>query len=249
MCKRERIFVSVFLLSLVITIAPQKIDDPDFAKWENEIANLEKAYQTEPYDENAILFVGSSSIRLWDTISVDMAPWPTIRRGYGGAKLTDTIHFAPRLIGPRLGLGNPKRCKAIVVFVANDIAGNQKTDAAPAEVGLRFARLHHWIRQNDPTIPVFWIEVTPTNKRWNVWPEIQAATLRIRAVLDPDPYGYFIPTAGAYLGNDGRPKRDLFIEDQLHLNRDGYQIWSSIIKTHLHQRLGSAVPPNTPSRQ
>jgi hypothetical protein len=232
----------VFILLLAVAIAPQSTDDQDIIKWEDEIANLEKADQTDPHVENAILYCGSSSIRLWNTIEEDMAPWPAIQRGYGGAKLPDVIHYAPRLIGPRLGIDNPKRCKAIVLFVANDISGNKENDASPTEVGLRFARLHRWIRQQDRTISVFWIEVTPTNKRWEVWPEIQAATQQIRNVLDPDPYGYFIPTAGAYLGNDGRPRAELFVDDQLHLNKDGYKLWASLIKTHLHQKLGAVVP-------
>lgn len=240
--------MSFFVLLLSVAIAPQSTGDPETAKWESEIAVLEQTDQTESHSQDAILFCGSSSIRLWNTIAVDMAPWPVIKRGYGGAKLPDMIHFAPRLIGPRLGSRNPNRCKAIVLFVANDISGNQKTDAPATEVGLRFARLHRWIRQNDLTIPVFWIEVTPTNSRWKVWPEIQASTRHIRNVLDTDPHGYFIPTAGAYLDSEGIPKKDLFVEDQLHLNKDGYQLWSSLIKTQLHQRLGPAVPSISPSQ-
>lgn len=234
---------TLILIAAFAFLAPQTpVDDPDIAKWEKDIAQLEQRDQTEQAVDAGILYYGSSSIRRWDTVAEDMAPWPAIQRGYGGAKLPDIAHYAPRVLGPHLGQNNPKRCKAIVLFVGNDISGNKEKDATPQEVGLRFARLHHWIRQQDATVPIFWIEVTPTNKRWAVWPKIQAATRQIRNVLDPDPFGYLIPTAGAYLGTDGRPRAELFAKDQLHLNEDGYKLWSALIKTQLHIRLGAAVP-------
>lgn len=239
--------MKTLLLFLAFVVAPQEPQqsalDPEIAKWEDAIVKLEQTQASETV-ENGIVYYGSSSIRRWDTIKDDMAPWPTIQRGYGGAKLPDIFHYAPRVLGPHLGANNPNRCRAIVLFVANDIGGKKDKDASPGEVGLRFARLHHWIRQQDRTVPIFWIEVTPTNKRWAVWPEIQQATQQIRNSIDQDPYAYLIPTAGAYLGLDGKPRSELFVKDQLHLNADGYKLWSALLKTQLHLRLG-AVEPNT----
>ncbi|MFT5300495.1 MAG: hypothetical protein ACI87E_000662 [Mariniblastus sp.] len=239
-----------FLLLLCVLIVPQEPtvaqDLPaEIAKWESAIAQLELRDQAEGKIEDGILFYGSSSIRRWKTMATDMAPWATIQRGYGGAKLPDIIHYAPRVIGPRLGESNPQRCKALVLFVGNDIAG-KPTDASPVQVGERFSQLHRWIRQKDPTVPVFWIEVTPTNSRWEQWAKVEQATKCIDKIINNDGNSFLISTAGAFLASDGRPRSDLFVKDQLHLNQAGYQQWAAIIKSQLYKRL-VPLKPLTPT--
>ena len=218
------------------------------AKWEPDIKKLEKLDRGQQEVRDAVVFVGSSSIRLWKTIESDMKPWSVLKRGYGGAKLSDLNHYAMRLVGPHLGSGNPRRARAVVIFVANDISGKKgQRDPDSNEVGRRFQRLHKQIRQRDRTMPVFWVEVTPTESRWHVWAEIKRATSQIRQVLDRDPYAYFIPTAGAFFGADNRPDSTLFVKDRLHLNQQGYELWAKLIKTQLNLRLGPAqdIDPNS----
>lgn len=222
--------------------------DPSIAKWEKQIVQLEQAQATNPKTKDNIVFYGSSSIRRWENLAADMAPWPTVRRGYGGAKLPDIIHYAPRLLSPHLGVDNPNRCRAVVAFVANDING-KGSSATPADVAKRFGRLHKWIRDQDPTVPLFWIEVTPTLKRWAVWPEIADATKRIAKIAEGDNHAHLIATAGAYLGVDGKPRVEFFAEDQMHLNETGYQLWSALIKTQLNLKLGAAKPWKKPEAQ
>ena len=233
------------LLPLICCVAAASAQESDLnasiAKWEKDIAKLEELELAEPKSEQSILFYGSSSIRRWKTIADDMAPWPAIRRGYGGAKLPDVIHFAPRIVGPHIGVNNPNRCRAVVLFVANDIT-EKNNNATPEDVANRFIRLHQWIRQQDPTVPVFWIEVTPTEKRWAQWPKITEATKQIAQVMATDENSHLIATAGAYLGLDGRPRAKLFAKDKLHLSESGYQLWAALIKAHLHSKLGAAKP-------
>lgn len=236
-------FLPMFLLLVVsqlhLAVAQDSELDPGIAKWEKDIVKLEEGNLSEPKVADAILYCGSSSIRRWATVATDMAPWPAISRGYGGAKLPDVIHYAPRIVGPHLGENNPNRCRAIVFFVGNDISGKKDTDATPEEVADRFSRLHSWVRQQDPTMPLFWIEVTPTQKRWAHWPKIADATKRIGQIIDTDDNAHLIATAGAYLGLDGRPRSELFVKDQLHLSEAGYQQWAALIKTQLHLKLGA----------
>lgn len=232
--------MKVFILLLTILFSCQDGGPPqEIAKWEEAIRGLETRNQTEPRVECGVLFYGSSSIRRWDTIAKDMAPWPAIQRGYGGAKLPDVIHFSPRMLCPFLGPDNPNRCKAIVLFVGNDIVG-KPNDPAPQEVARRFSTLLDWIRSQDVSVPVFWIEVTPTPSRWDAWNNVESATRLIRNVVQRDANAYLISTAGAFLGPDGFPVTNYFVEDQLHLNEAGYQRWSGLIKAQLHAQLGSA---------
>jgi hypothetical protein len=93
-------------------------DLPEVLAWENDIREFEKLDKSEKYSPDALLFTGSSSIRMWTTLETDMAPFPVIQRGYGGARLSDFAVYAGRIIAPH-------PCRAILIFVANDITGGE----------------------------------------------------------------------------------------------------------------------------
>jgi len=199
----------------------------EILKWEPEIAVLDSLNQVEPTDTGTILVTGSSSVRLWDSIHTDLLPYRVIQRGYGGAKLTDFNYFAERII-------KPEPFKAIVVFVANDIAG-EETDLMPKEVLRQFKELVGQIRKRNPGTPVCWIEITPTPKRWLVSPEIREANSRIKAYCDRQDDLHFISTFDHYITPEGVPDSTLFRDDMLHLNREGYLLWAELIKTALEE--------------
>ena len=198
-------------------------------RWGKDIAALEARDAQERHPEDSILFVGSSSIRLWETIEEDMAPYHPIRRGYGGARFSDAAVFAQRLIAPH-------RFRALVVFVANDVTGGDG-DAAPDQVAGWFGHIVNVARAVEPEALVFCIEITPTRARWAAWPGIREVNRALARECAARPGVFFIPTAHAYLGADGQPRLDLFVDDRLHLNALGYRIWSAIITSHLDARL------------
>jgi hypothetical protein len=202
---------------------------PEVKAWEPEIKKFEQLDSSETYQEKSIVFAGSSSIRLWSTLKEDMAPYPVIQRGYGGAKLSDFAVYAERIF-------DPHPCKAIVIFIANDIFGGEG-DKQPEEVLSLYKNVVKKIRKHHPGTPVFWIAITPTASRWKVWPEIKKANNLIKEYSDKHKNLYFITTDFAFLGEDGKPINEYFRDDQLHLNPDGYAVWSKIIKGELDRVL------------
>lgn len=225
------------MLALIATTFLLADLPPEIAKWEKDIAAFEKLDQTDDIPEDAVLYYGSSSMRLWKTIQEDMAPWPVIQRGYGGARYSDGAHYANRVVGP-----HASKVRAIVVFFANDIVGKDNAlDVSPEEVSGRLEKLLSVVRSFDDDVPFIVIEVTPTPSRWAVWPEIARAGDLMKAKLEADPNAYFLPTAGAFLGLDGQPRPEYFLKDQLHLNETGYDIWSNLLKAKLHSIVGPAV--------
>jgi lysophospholipase L1-like esterase len=202
---------------------------PEVKAWENDIKAFEQLDKSMSYPENSILFAGSSSIRLWSTIDNDMAPYHVIQRGFGGSKLSDLCVYASRII-------DPHPCAAIVVFVANDITGSNN-DKTPEEVASLFKELIKTIRKTHPITPVFWIGVTPTKSRWQVWPVIQKESELISKICDAGKNTYFIKTDFAFLNDNGVPKDELFREDKLHLTAAGYAVWTGIIKGELDKVL------------
>ncbi len=197
--------------------------------WEKEIQQLEAKDKTEKDPDNAILFTGSSSIRLWKTIATDMQPYTVIQRGFGGSKFSDLYFYTERIV-------KPHDFRAVVIFVANDISGSN-LDRTPKEVAATFQEIVKKIRAMKPPTPIFIIEITPTNSRWKVWPQIQEANNLMKKACRKFKDVHFIETGAAYLDEKRLPRSDLFIKDQLHPNEEGYKIWTAIIKKRLDEVL------------
>jgi len=219
----------IFILSCSPLIKYQ--DLPEVKAWESEIEKFEQLDISKSYPSDAIIFTGSSSIVLWSTLGKDMLPYNVIQRGYGGAKLSDFAVYADRILYPH-------QCRAIVLFISNDIAGDQD-DKSPEQVAQLFRKTLFIIRKKFPDTPVFWIGITPTSARWHVWPEIKEANELIRNICENHHNTYFINTEQAFLNANGLPRNELFVADKLHLNADGYSIWAEIIKKQLNKVLGN----------
>jgi hypothetical protein len=221
----------LIVLLLIVSCAPlnKYRELPEVKAWESDIEKFEQLDISKSYPSDAIMFAGSSSIRLWSTIGKDMLPYNVIQRGYGGAKLSDFVVYADRIIYPH-------PCQAIVIFIANDIAGNDN-DKSPLEVSQLFKKTLYIIRRKFKDTPVFWISITPTPARWHVWPEIKEANEMIKEICAKHQNTYYVDTEKYFLSSSGLPKSDLFITDRLHLNADGYAIWSRIIKNELNKVL------------
>jgi lysophospholipase L1-like esterase len=204
------------------------------AKWEKDIAAWEERDKSEVAGEDTLLFLGSSSIRRWDTLSRDMAPWKSIGRGYGGAKFSDLAIYAPRLLAAHHPRG-------VVVYVGNDIVGKPETDKKPEEVVRLFGIVVDAVRKQVPQAEIFLIALTPAPSRFGGWPQIQEANQHLKAYCEKDPKLHFIVTHPSYLTADNQPRPELFVSDRLHQNEDGYKIWSGIIKKEL-EKVFAATP-------
>jgi len=227
--KMMKQFLLLLISVAILACSPVKKyrDQPEVKAWENDIQEFEQMDKEVRYSPDAILFAGSSSIKLWSTLEKDMVPYPVIQRGYGGAKLSDFAVYASRIFAPH-------PCRAIVMFIANDITGSE-SDKDPDEVGALFSDVLKTIRKTHPETPVFWIEITPTAARWSVWNKVQKANNAISDICLKNRNTVFIRTDTAFLDPGGKPKTDLFIEDKLHLNQHGYAIWTKIIKKELER--------------
>lgn len=203
-------------------IRKSRSEDP--LVYEEDIAALEASTAARA-GEAGIVFVGSSSIRLWSTLERDMAPLPAIRHGFGGAKLADIEFYAERLV-------NRYRPRAVVVFAGtNDIhPGAAKSPPSLLAVYQRFVAR---VRADLPDVPIYFIGITPSPMRWEVWPVAQEANRLVRAYSEGLPTLHFIDTSQQLLGLDGEPDRANYRFDGLHLSARGYAIWTEIIKARL----------------
>lgn len=219
----------LFFTGLILGCSPYKKYAHTEAGWEEEITKLEYRDDAESYSDDAVLFIGSSSIRIWKNIKEDMAPYEPIRRGYGGAHFSDLIHFTKRLVYPH-------NFQALCIFVANDITGGEN-DRSVGEVMTLFKEVVKTVRIKYPNTPIFQIAVTPTSSRWKVWSEVSKLNEKMKAYCERHDNLYFIDSVAPYLNEEGTPRDELFLGDKLHQNQAGYDIWSAEIKKELDKIL------------
>ena len=192
------------------------------AKYEKEIAAFEKKDKEAPPPQEGILFVGSSTIRLWK-LDKSFPELHAINRGFGGSQLADSVYFAPRIV-------LKYRPRTVVLYAGdNDLAGKK----SPEQVFADFQTFAALIHKELPKTKLIFIAIKPSIKRWDIRDKGQKANALIEAYCKEDPRRLFVDLAPAILGKDGKPQADLFIKDGLHLNEKGYAAVSDILRPHL----------------
>ena len=211
-------------LKLGIEFAKLESDDP--LVWESVIQKFEEEDTIHPPASDAVLFVGSSSIRFWFKLKEDLSPVPVIQRGFGGAKLRDIIHYADRIVCKY-------RPKAIVLFAGtNDICG-RANDKSPEQLFGDFKQLAETIKESLADTKLFYLPITPTTSRWHVWPQAEKANKLISSYIMKQPNMVYLKTDTVFIDKNGLPRKDLLWWDGVHLNGEGYEQWKKIIKPEL----------------
>jgi len=212
------------VLSLPVIAAEQdNRDDP--RRWEDTIHAFEKAAEISPEPKDAVVFVGSSSIRRWSTLRDDMAPIPVIQRGFGGSRLGDAAYYAERLV-------NVYRPRAVVLFSGtNDITPEQAK--SPKALLASYQEFVKKVRADLPDVPIYFVEITPSPLRWSVWNIAQNTNRRIAKYSARHKNLRVIDLSPFLLGTSGEPDPRFYVEDRLHMSAAGYEIWTREIKTRL----------------
>ena len=214
-------FVALALL-LVSSVAIAAEPQANFSRWDKAIAAFEKQDKEKPPPKNAVLFVGSSSIRMWD-LKKSFPELAAINRGFGGSQIADSVHFAPQLI--------LKHAPRLVVFYAgdNDIAAKKSPDQVSAD----FQRLVQVIHKELPKTRIVFLAIKPSLARWKMVDAQQKANEQIKEFCQKDSRLVYLDVAKPLLGDDGKPRPELFAKDGLHLNAKGYEVWGALLKPHL----------------
>lgn len=190
-----------------------------FAKWEAEIQKFEAADRAQMPPTNAVLFVGSSSIRMWTNLAEAFPNMKTIRRGFGGSHMADATHFADRIV-------IPYKPRHVLVYEGdNDLAGGKSPEAVVNDFKEFVAKIHAAL----PKTKISYIAVKPSPSRANLRDKAIAVNDAIKKLAHWNPRVEYIDIWNPMLDANGQPRPELFVADKLHMNAAGYEIWRKVI--------------------
>lgn len=207
---------------LLLACAPQPVlrtaVSPS-SQWEPDIASFEAADRANPPASGGIVFVGSSSIRMWQTLQNDFPGLPVLNRGFGGSELSDAVRFASRIV-------LPYKPRIVVLYAGDNDLNAGKT---PHRVFADFMEFVGTLRRDLPGTRVVFIAIKPSIARISIVDKIRAANQLIRDYIATDPRLAYVDVFTPMLDASGQPRHELFLEDGLHMNAKGYAIWRDLV--------------------
>lgn len=215
------------LLLLAAALLPVSLRAQTMAaeqRWKKELDAFAAADRQQMPPAGGVLFVGSSSIRFWTGLETSFADQPVvIKRGFGGSRLSESADLAHRLV-------LPYQPRLVVLYAGeNDI----HEGVSPQDLLLQFKRFVQQVQGALPATRVAYMAIKPSPSRLAFIAAMREANLLIQThVLQHDNLDY-IDVHTAMLDNDGRPRPELFVRDQLHLSAEGYGLWRQIVSAHL----------------
>jgi lysophospholipase L1-like esterase len=218
--------LSLRIVFLVVLFAISGVAQAQTNRWEKDIATFEVQDRTNPPPKGAILFIGSSSIRLWKTLAEDLPEHKVINRGFGGSQIADSVQFVDRIVVPY----EPKQ---IVMYAGgNDINAGKNPEQVAGDFKAFVAKVHAKL----PKTRIAYISIAPNPARWAQVDQVKQANELIREFTGTDKRLEFIDVFRHMLGEDGKPLPDIFVEDRLHMNEKGYAIWKRMVGAALRER-------------
>jgi lysophospholipase L1-like esterase len=220
---------------LAVAFKGEKAELPTQEKWaelpsvpkplpyENDIAAFEAADRKNPPAKGGIVFVGSSSIRLWNTLAQDFPNYHVLNRGFGGSEMIDSVHFAHRIV-------TPYEPKMIVMYAGTNDIGNGKTGESIFENYKAFVAK---VREKLPTTPIAYISITPNPARWDKLENTKKANALIKDYSEKTPNLKFIDVFPLMLDDKGQPRHELYVADKLHMTPAGYALWTKVVTPFL----------------
>lgn len=215
----RRFFSTHMLKKLVVALCVASAAFAAPEKWAKDIEKLTANDAAHPPPQNAVVFVGSSSIVKWTSLEKDFPDQKVINRGFGGSELADSVFYADKVVLPY----HPR----VVVLYAGD--NDLNAGKAPETVAADFKAFCGKIHAALPQTRVVFIAVKPSPSRWKIREQGEKANALIRAYCAEDQRRVFVDVWQPMLDAKGEPRPELFVADMLHMNAKGYEIWTPLV--------------------
>ena len=206
-------------LSLLAQTAAKKNQSPE-VRWAKELRAFAAADKTNPPPRDAVLFIGSSSIRLWTNVAQAFPGHKVINRGFGGSQVADSVAFVDRIV-------TPYQPRLILLYAGdNDIAGGKTPETVLSDFKAFVGKIHAAL----PGTRIAYIAIKPCLAREKFLEQVKTANRLIREYCGTDERLLFADVFTPMLNPEGRPRADLCVKDMLHLNAQGYELWTSVLR-------------------
>lgn len=192
-----------------------------YSNFASAIADFEAQDKKDVTKPGGVVFVGSSSIRMWKTLKQDFPETNTVHRGFGGSQMVDCIMNVDKLVTRH------KPRKVVVYEGDNDVGGGKSAERVLKD----FQTLVRLIHRRVPDAEIGFIAIKPSRARWRLWPEMAKANKLIEQLCQTSDKLQYLDIATPMLDeNGGQPAADWFVADGLHMTPKGYALWTRIIK-------------------
>lgn len=219
-------FYVVILSVSAVGLRPAQAQEQQPAPFAKEIAAYEKLDQDKRPPQGAVLFIGSSSIRLWDTLAKDFPELTVINRGFGGSQIADSVRYAPRIV-------IPYRPRMVVLYAGGNDLNAGKT---PEQVLKDFQAFVQVVRSSLPETRIVYVSINPSVRRWAQEPQTLEANRLIAGYIRDQAKGAklsYLDSHSKLLSAEGMPRPEILRADGLHLNAQGYALWTQILKPEI----------------
>jgi len=213
---------SLVVAAMLLALPAFAEDASPHARWESAIAAFEKKDAKSPPPKHANLFVGSSSIVMWN-LEESFPEYEVINRGFGGSQTADSVHFADRIVIPH---------EPDVVFLYagdNDIAAGKSPEQVFEDYKVFVAKVHEAL----PKTKIVYIAIKPSTARWKLVGKMREANALVEEETKSNDLLAFIDIDPLMLGDDGTPRKDFLLGDGLHLTKSGYAVWAQVVRPYL----------------
>ena len=192
-------------------------------RFKEEVEALSEKYQQVNWEKGGVVFTGSSSIRLWKTLENDFPKANIINTGFGGSQTHELILYLDELVISF----EPK--KVFIYVGENDINAGKSVRQIINEYGVILGR----VSASNPEVAFYFIGVKPSPSRWDKKGQMEALNTEIQKIAQSKENVTYIDVWTTMLDKDGNPNETLFVEDRLHMNAKGYEIWKKAVKPYL----------------
>jgi lysophospholipase L1-like esterase len=216
-------FLALSLLLVLPAASPVAAEPPPHSQWEPEIHKFEVNDRQSPPRRGGVLFLGSSSIRLWTSLATDFPGLNVLNRGFGDSAIADSTYFAGRIV-------IPYRPRLIVFYAGDNDLANGRT---PRNVLMDFAAFVKRVRKDLPNVRIAFISIKPSPARKALFAKAKSANRLVQDYAGQKEGLLYIDVFTPMLTPEGEVRGDLFVEDGLHLNAAGYGLWKQVIAPYL----------------
>lgn len=193
--------------------------------WKKEILRLKKRIEKLPHQDNLIVFFGSSSIRLWVNMVMDLSPLNVLNLGFGGSSFEWCNYYFDELFQ------DLQPTQLLLYGGENDLSSGTTSE----RVLYNFERLFDKARLQYPDAEIGVISLKPSLQRTDLIPRIQEVNRLLHRSILIRPKAYFVEIHQAMLDDSGNARPELYLSDGLHMNKEGYKIWAEIVGSFLRR--------------